>query len=86
MAKEISAKIRIIKACYVGKTARKEGEILTVSDKLARELAWMKKAELVKPEPVKPEPAQTPPWNIPDAVDATVDKGDEKTSKGGKVK
>jgi len=57
---EKSVKIKILKPCYAGGTVRKAGEILAVSENLARELAWMKKAEIFNPEPAPAPSAKTP--------------------------
>lgn len=56
---EKSVKIKVIKPCYVGGTVRKAGEVLTVSEDLARELSWMKKAEPFNPEPALPPSPKT---------------------------
>ena len=87
---EKNSKIKVIKACYVGGQVRKPGEMLTVSVEIARELAWMKKAELVKPDP-QPAPAvkasesaPAPAVKAPEAPREADGKSEEK--KGGKDK
>ena len=76
---EKSVKIKMLKPCYVGGTVRKAGEVLTVSENLARELAWMKKAELMKPES-----APAPSAKATEIVEEMKSKTEEK--KGGKEK
>lgn len=49
-------KIRILRACYIGKQVRKIGDVLTVPEVQARELCWMRKAELVIDKPSAPAP------------------------------
>jgi hypothetical protein len=49
-------KVRILKACYIGKQVRKIGDVVTVPETQARELCWMRKAELVIDKPSAPTP------------------------------
>ena len=85
-----SVKIKVVKSCYIGGQARKLGETLEVPVDLARELVWMKKAELVKPEPppvpsVKAsDPAPAPAVKASEAPREADGKSEEK--KGGKDK
>jgi hypothetical protein len=76
---EKNVKIKVIKACYIDGEVRNAGDVLTVSEPLSRELAWMKKAE-----PVKPEPAPPPPAKAPEPAEET--KGKSKEKKGGEDK
>jgi hypothetical protein len=72
-------KVRILKSCYVDKQVRKIGDVVVVPEPQARELCWMKKAELVKPEP-----APVPPAKAPEAGKEKKEEGKEK--KGGEGK
>jgi hypothetical protein len=49
-----NVKVRILKSCYVGKQVRKIGDVVTVPEPQARELCWMRKAELVIDKPAAP--------------------------------
>ena len=73
MATVKTVSIKILKACYVDGKVRAIGDVLTVPEHFAREICWMRKAEVVKPEPEK----------APDARDAAGGEGDKK-KKGGK--